>query len=181
MAYTICISFEPHKMRDQLLQCTSEACKAAVASPCPCPWRGKLLICFDTSHTSIYQAGAHFTDAHSPKKKKKLTKTQKSFCREMAAERMKSMRLRQALARKFDVSIEALPELSAIQNYVNNYSRSNLDNHDRVKEITHWIHERAWNGSETDTQPFTFSWELDQDGTPQVGDGSDERPFFLLA
>ncbi|RLN95796.1 hypothetical protein BBJ28_00012086 [Nothophytophthora sp. Chile5] len=64
---------------------------------------------------------------------------QKAVCRKMAAERMKPMRLRQALARTFDVSIEALPEVSTIQNYVNNYSRCHLDNHDRVKEITHWI------------------------------------------
>ncbi|ETI34592.1 hypothetical protein F443_18942 [Phytophthora nicotianae P1569] len=89
------------------------------------------------------------------------------------------MRIRLALSRKFDTSLVDLPSLTTVQNFVNYYSRTYLENHDRLQELKTWIHAHAYNGSEQMTQPFTFGWEYDSDGNLVVGNGSDERLFIV--
>ncbi|KAE9102615.1 hypothetical protein PF010_g14038 [Phytophthora fragariae] len=54
-----------------------------------------------------------------------------------------------------------------------------MENHDRVQEMTTWIREHAYTGSEPMTQPFTFAWQMDNLGKPTVGNGSDKRPFLV--
>eukprot|EP00644_Phytophthora_capsici_P003947 jgi/Phyca11/108692/e_gw1.15.210.1 len=175
---TVCtLAVDPHKMRYRLLKCKSETCSEA--SEVACSWRGKLLTCLSTSRMSIYESGAHTTLLASPQRKKKLTTAQKTFCREMAAHHLRPQRIRHALARKFDTSLENLPGLQVVQNFVNHYSRSSLQNHDRVDEMRDWVHARVFTGEEALDQPFTFVWRLDCDGRPVVGNGSNESPFVL--
>ncbi|KAG2777508.1 hypothetical protein PC129_g15334 [Phytophthora cactorum] len=59
---------------------------------------------------SIYEFGGHASDAMSPKKKK-LTTSQKTFCREMAEHNLRPMRIRHSLSKKFDSPLENLPAL----------------------------------------------------------------------
>eukprot|EP00644_Phytophthora_capsici_P019610 jgi/Phyca11/133442/e_gw1.472.5.1 len=83
---------------------------------------------------------------------------QKEFCRELAKHHLRPMRIRHAMSRKFETSLEELPALSTVQNFVNHYSRTYLLNNDRA---------------------FSFGWDLDCEGKPTVGNGSDERPFII--
>ncbi|ETI57412.1 hypothetical protein L914_21504, partial [Phytophthora nicotianae] len=176
MAYTDCAEPEPHQMRYRLLVCSSDAC--CESSSTACAWRGKLLTCSVTKCSSIYDFGGHNSDAMSPKKKK-LTAAQKEYCRELAEQHVRPMRIHHALSRKFSVPLDSLPDLGVIQNYVNHYSRTFLENHDRVDELRAWVQERAFTGAEATDQPFTFSWLLDPERRPVVGDGSDQRPFVV--
>eukprot|EP00644_Phytophthora_capsici_P002991 jgi/Phyca11/102684/e_gw1.7.736.1 len=164
-----------HKMRYRLLACTSSFCETGATT---CSWRGKLLVCLSTGRSSMYEFGEHFTLAASPKRLK-LTDAQKTYCKALAEERLKPMRIRHALSKKFNVSLDNLPSLTTVQNYVNNFSRTQLDNHDRTVDIRKWVHERAYTGSESMTEPFSFSWNLDDNGKPTVGNGSDEKPFLV--
>jgi hypothetical protein len=75
--------------------------------------------------------------------------------------------------------LEELPGLKTVQNFVNHYSRTKMENHDRMDELTAWIHERAYSGQEAMTEAFTFAWRMDDIGKPIVGNGSDVRPFLV--
>ncbi|KAE8979313.1 hypothetical protein PR003_g25784 [Phytophthora rubi] len=175
MACTLCP--EPaHKMRYRLLVCSSEAC--VEASGVKCAWRGKIVTCLETEHVSIFEFGDHNALAFAPRRKK-LTTTQKAFCRELAENHLRPMRIRHALSRKFGTPLEELAPLKTVHNFVNHYGRIKMENHDRVDELRAWIHEHAFNGSELMTQPFTFGWEMDNAGKPVIGNGSDERPFII--
>jgi hypothetical protein len=76
-------------------------------------------------------------------------------------------------------SPEELPALTTVQNFVNHYSRTHLVNNDRVDDLRDWIHARAFTGEEPIAQPFSFGWDLDSEGKPIVGNGSDEKPFVI--
>ncbi|RLN50009.1 hypothetical protein BBJ28_00006331 [Nothophytophthora sp. Chile5] len=89
------------------------------------------------------------------------------------------MRIRHALSRKFSTPLEELPGLKTVQNFVNHYSRTQMENHDRVEDLTAWIRERAYFGSEPMTQAFTFAWRMDDLSKPIVGNGSDMKPFLV--
>eukprot|EP00644_Phytophthora_capsici_P004646 jgi/Phyca11/111057/e_gw1.19.475.1 len=178
MVCTVCteLGCEPHKIRYRLLVCSSDACGDSSSSSCA--WRGKLLTCTVTRCVSIYDVGDHNSDVVSPKKKK-LTGAQKEFCRELTELHVRPLRIHHALSRKFSVPQDSLPPLGVVQNYVNHYSRTHLENHDRVDELRAWVHERAYTGAEAMDEPFTFGWQLDGEGKPVVGDGSDQKPFVV--
>jgi len=175
MGCTICLGAD-HKMRYRLLECSSESC--AGASEVKCPWRGKMLTCLDTEHVSFYDYGEHNAAAASPGRKK-LSLAHKAFCQDLAANHLRPMRIHRALSRKFATPLEDLPPLKTVQNFGNHYGRTQLENQDRVQELTLWIRERAYDGSESMTQPFTFTWQLDNAGLPLVGNGSDAKPFLV--
>ncbi|OWZ04475.1 hypothetical protein PHMEG_00023616 [Phytophthora megakarya] len=175
MGCTICLSAD-HKMRYRLLECSSGAC--AEASPLKCAWRGKMVTCLSSEHVSIFEFGEHNSLAASPGRKK-LTLTQKAFCRDLAENHLRPMRIYHALARKFAIPQEELPPLKTTQNFVNHYGRMQMENHDYVEGLKTWILKHAYDGSETMTQPFTFSWQMDNAGLPIVGNGSDTKPFLV--
>uniref|UniRef100_H3GZH5 MULE transposase domain-containing protein n=1 Tax=Phytophthora ramorum TaxID=164328 RepID=H3GZH5_PHYRM len=63
--------------------------------------------------------------------------------------------------------------------FVNRYSQTYLVNNDRVDDLRDWIYARAFTGEEPVTQAFTFGWDLDREGKPTVGNGSNERPLVI--
>ncbi|KAG3159487.1 hypothetical protein PC128_g21286 [Phytophthora cactorum] len=155
MACTICPEAE-HKMRYRLLMCSSETC--VETSALKCAWRGKIVTCLATEHASIFEFGDHNTLESSPKRKK-LTSTQKVFCRDLADNHLRPMRIRHALSRKFSTPLE---ELSS-----------------KKTDLGSWIHERAYSGAETMTEPFTFGWQINNAGKPVAANGSDDKPFIV--
>ncbi|KAE8880593.1 hypothetical protein PF010_g7514 [Phytophthora fragariae] len=155
MACTACSDIELHQMRYRLLACNSEACDSAGVFACP--WRGKALTCLKNDEVSIYEFGEHASGVSSPKKKK-LTGAQKEFCRELTNNHLRPMRIRDAMARKFEIALEELPALTTVQNFVNHYSRTYLVNNDRVDDLRDWIHARAFTGEEQMAQAFAFGW-----------------------
>ncbi|EGZ12927.1 hypothetical protein PHYSODRAFT_316430 [Phytophthora sojae] len=167
---------QDHKMRYKRLVCASSQCKEVV--PSTCPWEGKVLTCLLTRRTYLFEVGEHYTDIGSPRKKK-LSERQKQFCRELAAERLRPQRIRNVMARKVEAPLSSLPSLQTIQNFVNYYARTKLENHDHLKELQLWIHARAFCGTEAKCEPFTFSWEHDRAGKPVVGTGADTKPFLV--
>ncbi|GMG17353.1 unnamed protein product [Phytophthora fragariaefolia] len=121
MACTACWDVDPHHMRYRLLACNSVACDPAGVFACP--WRGKTLTCQKSEEVSIYEFSEHASGVPSPKKKK-LTSTQKDFCRELTSHHLRPMRICHAMARKFEIALEDLPALTTMQNFVNHYSRT---------------------------------------------------------
>ncbi|OWY94388.1 LOW QUALITY PROTEIN: hypothetical protein PHMEG_00035902 [Phytophthora megakarya] len=160
-------------MRYRLLRCTSALCVGETDDACP--WRGKTVTCVETGVQSVYD----FAQGVSSPIAKRLTPEHKEFCREMAANHLRPLRIRYALSRKFDTPLEQLPSLTQVQNFVNYYSRKYLDNHDQVDVIKAWVNCKAFTGSETETQPFTFGWETDSDAKLVVGNGSDANLFVI--
>lgn len=175
IACSIC-SGELHLMRYRLLVCSSEAC--CEGSELQCAWRGKLLTCLETDLVSIYECGQHTSAGPLNEQRFILTDVLKAYCREMAEQHLRPMRIRSGMSRKFNIPLKDVP-LKVVQNFVYSYARSKLDNHDLVDELRKWIHARAFSGCEEVTQPFTFGWHLDSNGKPVVGNGSKENPFVL--
>ncbi|KAE9208573.1 hypothetical protein PF005_g12159 [Phytophthora fragariae] len=131
-----------------------------------------MITCLETNLVSIYEFGRHTSDVSSPQRKK-LKTAQKQFCRELAEHHQRPMRIRHALARKFSTPLADLPNLKVVQNSENHFSRTYLENQDRVDELRDWVHARTFTGSEAMAQPLTFGWVLDPEGNPVVGNGSD--------
>ncbi|ETO75078.1 hypothetical protein F444_09312 [Phytophthora nicotianae P1976] len=173
MPCTACGAGSHHGMRYKLLKCESSTC-----SEVTCSWRGKVLVCMDSGDSYIYDLGEHFTASSSPKRAR-LSGTQKDFCRELAQQRLRPLRIQHAMARKFQLPANYLSPLAKVQNFCNHYSRRELDNYARLDDLTEWIHSRTYTGSEGEHDVFTFAWDMDQKGKPIVGDGSDEEPFVV--
>ncbi|KAE8900794.1 hypothetical protein PF003_g14936 [Phytophthora fragariae] len=173
---TACVGAEPHKSRYRLLECSSDACHDA--SEFKCAWRGRMTTCLETNLVSIYEFVRIPSDVSSPQRKM-LTTAQKQFCRELAEQHQRPMRIHHAPARKFSTPLADLPNLKVLQNFVNHYSRTYLENHDRVDGLREWIHARTFTESEAMAQPFTFGWDLGPEGKPVVGNGSDEKPSIV--
>ncbi|GMF37339.1 unnamed protein product [Phytophthora fragariaefolia] len=89
------------------------------------------------------------------------------------------MMIRSVMSRRFGTPLHDLPALSTVQNFGNYHARAHLENNDRVDDVREWVHAHAYTGEEGMTQPFTFGWDLDCEGKPIVGNGSDERPFIV--
>ncbi|GMF59993.1 unnamed protein product [Phytophthora fragariaefolia] len=89
------------------------------------------------------------------------------------------MRIYHALSRKFGLELEAIPSLGTVQNYVNYYARTKLENHDRVDDIRRWVEDLTFNGAESLTQSVTFTCAADIHGCSLVGNGSDKKPFLV--
>ncbi|ETL49360.1 hypothetical protein L916_01140, partial [Phytophthora nicotianae] len=176
LACVVCPEDAAHKMRYRLLKCASKACATSSSSHGqPCPWRGKTLSCMTND---VFQMGEHVAAASSPRRKR-LTPSQKPNVRELTLHNLRPMRFRHAMSRKFEIVLQDLPSLSRVQNFVQHYWRTNLTRNDRVDDLRKWIHERAFTGEEGLAQPFTYAWDLDADGKPVVGNGSEERPFVV--
>ncbi|KAG2783074.1 hypothetical protein PC129_g19664 [Phytophthora cactorum] len=89
------------------------------------------------------------------------------------------MRIRHALSRKCSTPTRR-PTISKECKTLRLQLLSNLHgNHDRVDKLKAWVHERAYNGSESMTESFTFAWQLDNGGKPIFGNGSDKKPFIV--
>ncbi|RLN48812.1 hypothetical protein BBJ28_00013307 [Nothophytophthora sp. Chile5] len=179
LACVVCPEDATHKMRYRLLKCASEACATSISSHGQaCPWRGKTLSCMENDVVSIFQVGEHVTAASSPRRKR-LTPIQKTYVPELTLHHLRPMRIMHAMSRKFETVLQDLPSLNIVQNFVHHYSRTHLARNDRVDDLRKWIHERAFTGREDLVQPFTYAWDLDADGKPVVGNGSEERPFIV--
>ncbi|OWZ06070.1 hypothetical protein PHMEG_00021730, partial [Phytophthora megakarya] len=144
MACAICPGAQ-NKMRYRLLKCNSAPCTEPSLGACS--WRGKTLACLQTDTVTVYDYGEHTTSVSSPRAKR-FTSAQKAFCREMAEHHLRPVRIRHALARKFETPLEAFPTLGTVQNFVNYYSRKYLENHDQVDAIKEKLHDMAFKGSE---------------------------------
>ncbi|KAE9047699.1 hypothetical protein PR001_g4095 [Phytophthora rubi] len=123
-----CSDVEPQQMRYRLLACNYKACDSTGGFACP--WRGKTLTCLKNDEVSIYEFGEHASGVSSPKKKK-LTGAQIKFCRELTIHHPHPMRIRHAMARKFDITLEELPELVTAQNFERGTFGWDLDRDDK--------------------------------------------------
>ncbi|OWZ00575.1 hypothetical protein PHMEG_00028202 [Phytophthora megakarya] len=164
-----------HKMRYRLLNCSSALCMEQGLQVCA--WRGKTLMCLETGTQSVYDCRKHISSISSPRTKR-VPSAQKDFCREMATHHLRSVRIRHTLTRKFDKTLESLPDLRTVQNFVNYYSRKYLENHGRVDSIKEMQNNMEFTGSQPQSQAFSFGWEMDGEGNLVVGNGSDQRPFI---
>ncbi|KAG3112377.1 hypothetical protein PI124_g8403 [Phytophthora idaei] len=127
---------------------------------------------------AVFELHDHFTTAQDVRKKVTPLR-QKEFCKEMAEQGLKLVRIRNAMKVKMQLSENSAPTLRMVQNLVNYYSRTKLWNNDRYQKIVKMVQDAAFTGDEEETQPFMFGWDLDQNGNPVVGNGSDEKPFSV--
>jgi hypothetical protein len=165
----------PHPMRYKLMPCRSETCKTTYPG-IECKRKGKVPTCTKENVMSIYQAGEHLCLANdSPQRA--LSEPHKQYCKLMTAEGMKPLRIRNGLRIKFEISSALIPQLSVMQNFVNNYRKKKLGNHDRVQGIQAMV--RARGSSEDDNAPLTFTSQSDENGNGLVGKGIDASPFIV--
>ncbi|OWY95557.1 hypothetical protein PHMEG_00034409, partial [Phytophthora megakarya] len=167
----------PHKMRYQLLRCSSETCRAATPYDA-CPWIGKVLTCQEINRVAVKEHGMHETQVREPAKPA-LTPRLKEFCHEMATQGLKPARIRNGMGRPFGIAEDSLPELRKVQWFVNHFAKTNLHKSDDYDDILEQISQMAYEPGMSDTNPFSFGWQRDSHGKPDVGNGSDEHPFLV--
>ncbi|KAJ8578762.1 hypothetical protein ON010_g438 [Phytophthora cinnamomi] len=170
-ACSICSDPTMHTMKYQLLQCKSRACKDASNQP-SCGWWGKVLTC------SLTRTGDHFSKVGSPRKAG-LTRRQKLFCQELTAQRMKPVRIRNAIRAKFGLPGDKVPGLRTVQNFVNFFSKAQLRCNDELENIQDIVRGTAYNADADDSISISFTYGKTPDDLLVVGDGSDEEPFVV--
>ncbi|GMF24691.1 unnamed protein product [Phytophthora lilii] len=138
---TMCASNEPHPMRYKLFSCRSEPCRRAF-SGVKCGWKGKVTICCKTKQANIYEAGKHFSQSPDAPNRA-LKERHKQYCRLMASEGLKPLRIRNGLRTKFSLSSAEMPSLSTVQSFVNNFARTRLAKHDRIHDINAMVRARV--------------------------------------
>ncbi|KAE9066390.1 hypothetical protein PF007_g28495, partial [Phytophthora fragariae] len=62
---------------------------------------------------------------------------------------------------------------------VRNFNKKELHRTDDYEDVLDQIGQLAYGPAVADTQPFSFGWERDSEGKPNVGNGSDENPFLV--
>ncbi|EGZ24980.1 hypothetical protein PHYSODRAFT_398409, partial [Phytophthora sojae] len=152
MSCAACSSGTPHSMRYKALRCACKHCTDAVPY-LVCPWRLKLHVCQETDAVDMHELGEHHSRARTPSKSC-ITPQQRDFIKEMARENLMPLRIRHALGRKFGLRPAALPSLRSVQNIVHHFRGADHD-------------------------AFTFTNAYDTSGLPEIGNGSDARPFLV--
>ncbi|KAG3012454.1 hypothetical protein PC120_g13871 [Phytophthora cactorum] len=174
---SVCDLTRPHKMRYQLLRCSSETCKAATPYDA-CQWLGNKLACQELNRVTIAESGIHKTLVREPRQSQ-LTPRLKDYGREMATQGLKPARIRVGMARRFGLSEAEMPTLCQVQWFISHYSKKTLHRNDDHDEILVQIDQLAYGPQVSDTSPFSFGWERDVRGKPDVDNGSDENPFLV--
>jgi hypothetical protein len=173
---TVCSKEDPHTMRYRTFKCASPSCAAASVPDHPCKWRLKTVTCHERDIASIFSSGEHIVQ-HETRPRTKLTETQKAVVRTLTSNGVTPLRILNAIAD--DMPGNNLPMLRTLQNFVAYFRRTELDNTDDIETLVSRISEAAYRGDEDDIQPFAFSSDLDSEGVPVVGDGSDDEPFSI--
>ncbi|KAG2920322.1 hypothetical protein PC116_g2930 [Phytophthora cactorum] len=99
--------------------------------------------------------------------------------RELVEKDVKPAHIRNELVDSFMLSIDAVRALKQIQNFVYNYRRSTMKNTDVVEDMEEIAAGSQLSDDLPDTTPFTFGYPLDEDGVPELGDGSDDDPLVI--
>ncbi|ETO84099.1 hypothetical protein F444_01961 [Phytophthora nicotianae P1976] len=122
--------------------------------------------------------GAHETLVREPQKPK-MTSRLKDYDREMATQVLKPARIRNGMARRFGLTEKETPTLRQMQWFVSSYSKTNLHRNGYHDEILRQIEQLMYCPSVLDMKPFLFGWKRDAHSRPDVGNGSDEKPFLV--
>ncbi|RLN73692.1 hypothetical protein BBJ28_00022441 [Nothophytophthora sp. Chile5] len=88
-------------------------------------------------------------------------------------------RFRNAFLNRFELNEQNMSPLAAIQRFTQHVARTQLGGSDDYEEIRAQVIEMAYSLSQPEGDPFTFTWDTDTDGAPQVGSGSDADPFIV--
>ncbi|KAG3103550.1 hypothetical protein PI124_g14128 [Phytophthora idaei] len=72
-----------------------------------------------------------------------------------------------------------MPTLRQVQWFISHYTKKTLHRNDDHDEILDQIDQLAYGPQVSDTSPFSFGWGRDVRGKPDVGNGSDEKPFLV--
>ncbi|KAG3235154.1 hypothetical protein PI124_g19798 [Phytophthora idaei] len=151
---SVCDLTRPHKMRYQLLRCSSETCKAATPYDA-CQWLGKKLACQELNRVTIAESGIHETLVREPRQSQ-LTPRLKDYGREMATQGLKPARIRVGMTRRFGLSEAEMPTLRQVQWFISHYTKKTLHRNDDHDEILDQIDQLAYGPQVSDTSPFSF-------------------------
>eukprot|EP00644_Phytophthora_capsici_P016597 jgi/Phyca11/122281/e_gw1.47.202.1 len=108
-----------------------------------------------------------------------MTPRLKDYGREIATQRLKRVRIRNGMDRRFGLAEMEMPTLRQAQWFVSSYSKNHMRRNDDYNEILGLINQLAYGPTVSDTTPFSFRWKRDARGKPDVGNGSDEKLFLV--
>ncbi|KAG3251650.1 hypothetical protein PI124_g3736 [Phytophthora idaei] len=97
----------------------------------------------------------------------------------MASQGLRPAHIRVGMARRFGLSEAEMPTLRQMQRFISHYTKKTLHRNDDHDEILDQIEQLAYGPEVSDTSPFSFGWERDIRGKPDVSNGSDEKPFLV--
>ncbi|POM64763.1 Hypothetical protein PHPALM_19672 [Phytophthora palmivora] len=172
LACNVCALTRPLKIRYELLECSSEPCKAA--TPCDaCPWKGKVLTCQELNRLMIMETGSRETLVREPRKAK-VTPRLKDYGRELAAQGLKPARIRMSMVRPCELSEAEMTSLHQVQWFASNFTKRNLHRNGDYDGILAQIEELGFRHT------AVFVWiGCDARGDPSIDQGSDEKPLLV--
>lgn len=177
MPSTACTSGDAHTMRYKLLRCACKLCTDVVPY-LACTWRMKVLVCQDTDIVDMHELGDQHSRARTPSRSC-ITPRCREFIKDLVRENLMPVSIRHALGRKFGLPPAALTSLREVQNIVHHFRRTRLGGNDKRKAVVESVRASAFSGREGDHDPFTFTSAYDTTSLPEVGNGSDARPFLV--
>ncbi|OWZ17161.1 hypothetical protein PHMEG_0008939 [Phytophthora megakarya] len=83
------------------------------------------------------------------------------------------------MARRFGLAEVEMPTLQQVQWFVGNYMKNRMHRNEDYDDILDQISQLEFRPDVSETQPFSFGWQRDRQGRPEVGNGSDENPFLV--
>ncbi|OWZ17240.1 hypothetical protein PHMEG_0008845 [Phytophthora megakarya] len=146
-----------------------------------CPWKGKVLTCQGLNRVTIMETGTHETLVREPRKPPKFNAHLKDYERELATQGMMPARIRMGKGRRFGLAEDEMPTLREVQGFVCNFTKKKFHRNDAHDEVLSEIEELAYHPGVTDTQLFSFAWDRDARGKPDVGNNPASFVFHMDA
>ncbi|OWZ12756.1 hypothetical protein PHMEG_00014031 [Phytophthora megakarya] len=74
--------------------------------------------------------------------------------------------------KRFNMGEDSMPALAVVQRFVHNHLSV-------LGAVRLKVRGAGYTGHESETSAFTFAWRCNQDGKPEVGNGTDKDPFVV--
>ncbi|KAF4038326.1 hypothetical protein GN244_ATG09497 [Phytophthora infestans] len=139
-----------------------------------CKFKLKKLTCERTKQRHLCQHDDHFA-VNAPGLRLQISLEMKAAIRGLVAKDVNPSCTCNELVDSFTLSTKAVPALTQIQNLVYNYRRSKMMSTDVEEDMEEIAAESQFFDDLPNTTSFTFGYPLDEDGAPDLGDGSDDK------
>ncbi|RLN55051.1 hypothetical protein BBJ28_00004329 [Nothophytophthora sp. Chile5] len=156
---SICSDASPHAMRTQLLRFRS---------------------CQLLDVVNVDELHAHMTPVRPPHPTPpRITPPMKESARDWAKQGLRPARIWYSLLQRFNLDETTAPLLSVVQRFVHHYVAKQLGGSDLMAAVSLKAQSAGFTGQEEETAAFTFSWRIDREGKPVVGNDSNANPFVI--
>jgi hypothetical protein len=170
-------NIDGHRMRYRLLECRSAACSTASESAGICTAWIKTLTCMSTDTAAVFHHGAHA--AVDQTTHNRMTLQMKRFTKNLVTNGARPMAILSEMVDQLQLTPETVPPLAQVQRTAYHHKRVLLMATALVSQMRKTVRVLGYRDDLDETTPFTFACPVDDFGIPEIGNGSEDRPFLI--